>query len=272
MTTYHVTPDGPRPCRDTTNRCPYLKQEKPHFDTHEEAMGHYETTMDEQFGSSGLRKTEALRQKGYAKRDQITDNARSKVAATKDKAGQLADRGRNELNMWKNDAKFVKGYISYMASQKLGPYKEKASDSSVRAAQATNRIAQKAKTGSQQKLIHASDTARRNGATVAQNVKASARVAKKVSILAGRDIARGARRIDAKYRISQRVKSAVSRVSTPVSKYVKSRAEVVKRISRTEFAPEAKQRCKTAHCSLAHKQTPAQRTLSRQRKDYFIGA
>lgn len=272
MSTYHVTPDGPRPCKDKTGRCPYLKQEKPHFDNHDDAMAHYSATMEEQFGSSGLRKSESLRQKGYAKRDQVEASAKAKVASAKDKANRLADRGRNELNMWKNDAKFVKDYVSYMASQKLTPYKEKMSASSARAAETTNRISQKTKEASQQKLAQASNTARRHGSTVSQNVKASARVAKKVGILAGRDIARGARKLDTKYKISERVKSTISRVSTPVSKYVKSRAEVVKRIGRTEFSHEAKQKCRSEYCSPARKQTSAQKVLNKQKKDFFLGA
>ena len=271
MSTYHVTPDGPRPCRDKTGRCPYLKQEKPHFDTHEEAMAHYDATMEEQFGSSGVRK-KSLRQKSYAKGDQIASSAKAKVGAAQDKVNRLADRGRNELNMWKNDAKFVKGYISYMASQKLTPYKEKMSASSARAVETTNRITQQTKAASQQKLIQASSMARRNGSIVSQNVKASARVARKVSILAARDVARGVRKIDAKYKVRERVRSMISRVSTPVSRYVKSRAEVVKRISRTEFSYEAKQKSKAAYCSPGREQTSAQKVLARQRKDFFLGA
>lgn len=268
MATYHVTPDGPRTCTDTTGRCPYKKLEKPHFDSHAEAMDYYESAMEEQFGHSGITKTNSVRQKAYAKRDQVTDVASAKADEAKAKFNRAADKGRHEVNQWKGDARIIKGY----ASSKIESGKRRATASSAQMARITNRVARETQDKTNEKLEQASSAARKHGATASEKTKATARVARKVAILAGRDIARGTRKIEAKYRVRERVKSVVSRVSAPVSRYAKSRARIVRRIAKSEFAPNANRSCRATHCSKPAKKTQSQTVLTRNRDDFVIGA
>lgn len=272
MTTYHVTPDGPRTCDDKTGRCPYKKLEKPHFESHSEAMNYYESAMEEQFGHSGLSKTNAVRQKAYAKRDQVTDAASAKIADVKSKASKAAEKGRREVNMWKGDARVIKGYAAHVASTKLKVHKERVTASTTKVANTATRVARNAQDRSTAQMAKASAAAQTHTEKATQRTKAAARVTRKVAILAGRDTVRGLQKVDSRYQIRSRIKSAVSKVSTPVSRYAKSRAQIIRRIAKSEFASGANQTVKSTHCSPATQSTQSQAVLKKHRKDFFIGA
>lgn len=208
---YHVSTDGPRRCKAEKGGCPYEEAGKPHFDNQEDAQAHYDKTMEDQFGfAPSMSKTEKTRQKVYA----TTDTAQRKVSAAKhavqQKMQRMKDRTRN-------------------AVQKSS---EKASEST---RQASLKVAQFATTQN--------DTAREKvqqySSTAKPRVVAAARIASKSAQLIGRDIAKGARTIDNKYRIRARASAALQKITKPVSNYTRTRAKMISRIARTEMANSA---------------------------------
>lgn len=277
MPSYHVSPDGPRPCKDTTGRCPYAKADKPHFDSQEEAMEYYESTMEEHFGAGSVRKTEAARQKVYAKRDQIVNSA----VATKDrgvaKIQAARDRLKSEVRRHAQDVKLYSQYYSYIASEKLSQHKRQASEKKEELALNTVIASERAKEIARPKIKAAQSTAQNYGSKANSATRASARVAKKVAILAGRDVMRGVRKIDSRYQISNRAKSLsnrtkafIAKVSRPVKKYTRNRVAVIKRIAQSEFAkPNTNHR--SHHVASPKPQTETQKVLQRQKSDYFLG-
>ena len=50
MPKYHNTDDGPKPCTDKTDRCPYAKQGDPHFTSKKDAQLAYDDKMQEVYG------------------------------------------------------------------------------------------------------------------------------------------------------------------------------------------------------------------------------
>lgn len=50
MLKYHNTENGPKPCTDKSDRCPYAKQGDPHFTSKEDAQKAYDDKMQETYG------------------------------------------------------------------------------------------------------------------------------------------------------------------------------------------------------------------------------
>lgn len=279
MTVYHVSPDGPRPCKDTSDRCPYAKAGKPHFGSQEEAQGHYESVMEEQFGSvSKLSKIESARQKTYA----TTDKAKSYAAHKVDDAKGKINEGRavvaheahlvkEDFASMRNDAVNLKNSIARKSSEKLSQFKTKASDASHRAAETTKSLATRAKDVTSEKATRAAEAVRKHGTAIGRKAAATGRVVKRIAALVGRDVATGTRRVDNRFQITSRIKSAVKKVSEPTSRYAKSRASMIKRIANEEFKP--KRSSVDRYSESPAQQTESQKVLSSYRKDdFFRGA
>lgn len=273
MTTYHVTPDGPRPCRDHTGRCPYAKAGEPHFGDQGEARVHYEAIMEEKFGGHRISKLENTRQKAYRATDQAKGYAYEKVDNAREKFAAGRVRVAREARIMKNDALYIKAAVAYKASQKLEPMKEKASRSAARATEVTRNVAAQTHETARARSQDAATKVRAKSATVGGKVKATARVAKRVASLVGRDIANGARRVDSRFKITERAKSAFTKVSVPTSRYARSRVSMIRRIASEEFHPEqTKKTCETQYCSKPEEKTRAQQVMYSRRSDFFRGA
>lgn len=54
MTKYHNTDNGPKPCTDKTDRCPYAKQGDPHFSSKKEAQAAYDQKMSAEHGITAV--------------------------------------------------------------------------------------------------------------------------------------------------------------------------------------------------------------------------
>ena len=52
ITKYHITYNGPKPCKDKTGRCPYSQSSDPHFDSLEHSQKYYKNKMIAKFGNT----------------------------------------------------------------------------------------------------------------------------------------------------------------------------------------------------------------------------
>lgn len=73
---YHITDNGPKPCKDTKGLCPYAKAGDTHFSSQEEAQTAYETRMSEKFGnlSVNVKSTISPIQKKFSGLSKINKN------------------------------------------------------------------------------------------------------------------------------------------------------------------------------------------------------
>lgn len=200
---YHVSPDGPRRCKAENGGCPYEQAGKPHFDNQEEAQQHYEQTMNEHFGViPKMKKSEKARQNIYSKADavetKINDTKASVRKFKEDSISKLKDFTTKTSSTTKEQSRRIADYSvdrSHVAKQKVNEYSEQAKP----------------------------------------YVKASARTTVRIAKMIGKDISVGAKKVNSRYKISERVKAAWLKVSTPVKQYTKSRAEMISRIVREEM-------------------------------------
>lgn len=213
---YHVSPEGPRRCRATIEECPYEEAGQPHFDTQTEAQQYYDETMQEKFGvAPSMSKTEAARQKVYAASDTLdrtVQETKERIADTKDAVvaygHRIKDRVRNAL------ASFTKP-----ATQETQEAVEQV---------AIPEPDETPQTSKERVTAYTSPAKER--------VATAARIVGKSAAIFGRDIAQGVRSIDQRYQISSRVKSALSKVTRPVSDYTRSRVNMIREVVEQEKA------------------------------------
>lgn len=60
MSKFHITDDGPKPCHDTTDRCPYAKAGDKHYSNEADARTAYESNMNARFGNTKTSRRNAV--------------------------------------------------------------------------------------------------------------------------------------------------------------------------------------------------------------------